>query len=90
MQKNNSIIVLEALLNGANISIRGRVYRLCSNYELCVMGSSGDEGEDDFGRLLYTGHSLGEFIKFCDSMSDYEIDVIAMNVGLNQINWEEK
>lgn len=91
MKKNNALVVLDALLLGRNINVRGRTYRLCGNYELCVMGSSNaDDGSDDFGRLLYTGDSLGQFIKFCDSMTDYEIDVVAANLGLNRINRGEK
>lgn len=81
MPKNNSVVVLSALLHGVPCKISGFIYLLDNDFRLCVQGfnESGEEEQD----LLVVGSDLSSFVKICNDATDYEMSVIGMNLALN-------
>lgn len=81
MSKSNSVIVLSALLHGIPCRIGQFTYRLDIDFRLCVEGKNETNVDDD--PLLIVAGDLSSFICLCNNATEYEMDVIALNLALN-------
>lgn len=82
MQREESVIVLEALLAGIPCRIGDFTFVLDTEFRLCVQGYN--ETNPDEHPLLVCNESFQGFVQLCNNASQYEIDVIAANLALNR------
>lgn len=80
-----TIKVLEALMNGHRIRVGGRIFCFDENYRLCQVAYNDMGGEKLLIVNMGDGISLAGFIRFCDDITQEEMDIIIANLGLNRI-----
>jgi hypothetical protein len=91
MNKPNEVIVLEALLTGLEVKINGYTYGLGEqNGVLCLISKaykelSTGEREEVWLPVWANENELSVFMTIVSRATEYEIDVIATNLGLNLI-----
>jgi hypothetical protein len=79
---NKPLVVLKALLEGYPVEITPYVYRLDSDYELCIEGFNTSTRKV---ALLKTHFSLRTFLELCNRLTDDEVFLIGANTVLNKV-----
>ncbi len=85
--KSKSVIVLEALLQGQEVTIDNKIY-LFDNNKLCIKARN--EINPNLINVLYADISLSNFIKECEKLSFDKSFIISSNTALTKIKRGKK
>lgn len=87
MNRDPSLIILEALLQGHRIKIDDYTYVLSENYTLCIVAQT-TSGEVSIGeKYLAVDDTLGQFIRMCKKLTSDKLRDISSDIALNKIRW---
>lgn len=81
MSRHNAVLLLEALLMGLEVKTQGYIFALDSAYQLINVIHPPDA---ETWQIRCFADSIEDFIAWGEGMSEYEVDVMIANIGLNR------